>query len=140
MIMAGKPQRKTIAVDFDGVIHSYVSGWQGESTIPDPPVEGAIEWLHRAVQVFEVEIFSARARTHRGKFAIRRWLKDQAGNLYYDSPGSVGIEEVRVTAIKGAASVYLDDRGMNFSGTFPSLEAIAEFEPWGKRVAADAGK
>ena len=31
---------KTVVFDFDGVVHSYTSGWQGEDTIPDPPVPG----------------------------------------------------------------------------------------------------
>ena len=33
--------KKTVVFDFDGVIHSYKSGWQGSATIiPDPPVPG----------------------------------------------------------------------------------------------------
>ena len=33
----------TIVFDFDGVIHSYTSGWKGENVIPDPPVPGIKE-------------------------------------------------------------------------------------------------
>lgn len=32
--------KKTVIFDFDGVIHSYTSGWRGENIIPDPPVSG----------------------------------------------------------------------------------------------------
>lgn len=28
----------TVSFDFDGVIHSYRSGWKGAAVIPDPPV------------------------------------------------------------------------------------------------------
>jgi hypothetical protein len=34
-----------LAIDFDGVLHSYKSGWKGAKNIPGPPVDGAIEWL-----------------------------------------------------------------------------------------------
>ena len=40
-----KASNPIICVDFDGVIHSYKSGWRGVAVIPDPPVPGAIEWL-----------------------------------------------------------------------------------------------
>ena len=32
--------KQTVVFDFDGVIHSYKSGWRGASIIPDPPVPG----------------------------------------------------------------------------------------------------
>ena len=55
------PELKDICVDFDGVIHSYTSGWKGIDVIPDPPVEGAIEALHIYCQHFNVNIYSARS-------------------------------------------------------------------------------
>ena len=45
-----KWHRPILCVDFDGVIHSYTSGWEGIDMIPDPPVEGAIKWLWRATR------------------------------------------------------------------------------------------
>ena len=33
----------TVVLDFDGVIHSYSSGWRGKTCIPDPPVPGIRE-------------------------------------------------------------------------------------------------
>ena len=43
--------KKTVVFDFDGVIHSYTSGWKGATVIPDPPVEGigdALKEIHDA--------------------------------------------------------------------------------------------
>ena len=37
--------KKIVVMDFDGVIHSYKSGWKGVTEIPDPPVEGVKEFI-----------------------------------------------------------------------------------------------
>ena len=63
-----------LCLDFDGVLHSYSSGWQGPRTIPDSPVRGAIEFLAEAVQVFEVHIFSSRSSFWGGRKAMYKWI------------------------------------------------------------------
>ena len=40
-----KLKKKILAIDFDGVLHSYTSGWKGARSIPDPPVYGSLDWL-----------------------------------------------------------------------------------------------
>ena len=71
--------RYTVAVDFDGVIHSYLTPWKNAHTIPDPPVDGAIVWLWEILQSFDVVIFSTRCKSWRGRRAMRQWLKRYAG-------------------------------------------------------------
>lgn len=39
----------TVSFDFDGVIHSYRSGWKGAAVIPDPPVEGIKEVIEQLI-------------------------------------------------------------------------------------------
>jgi hypothetical protein len=63
-----------LCLDFDGVIHSYSSGWKGADTIPDPPVAGAIQFLREAVEHFRVAIFSSRSNQVGGIQAMRQWL------------------------------------------------------------------
>src|SRR5688572_3229856 len=68
---------KTICVDFDGVIHSYESGWIEADFIPDPPVEGALEFI---VSVLEdpdlfLQIYSSRSHQQGGIRAMQTWLK-----------------------------------------------------------------
>lgn len=130
----------TIAVDFDGVIHSYTTGWQGAHIIPDPPVEGAIDFLEYLVAdgtPANAAIFSTRAKTWRGRRAMRAWLREHAGNSWHECMGSRGIESIPITAGKPIASVYLDDRAVRFEGRFPELrhQAILDLvsrKPWNK--------
>lgn len=66
----------TVVFDFDGVIHSYKSGWKGAAEIPDPPVDGiqqVIEDLQE--RGYRVVIVSSRCTEPEGIVAIRDWLK-----------------------------------------------------------------
>jgi len=51
--MSEKQDKPTICLDFDGVLHSYESGWKGIDVIPDPPVPGAREERTRVKLRFE---------------------------------------------------------------------------------------
>lgn len=68
--------KKILCLDFDGVIHSYSSGWQGPRNIPDPPVPGALEFICNAIQNpnLQIAIFSSRSRYFLAKQAMKRWL------------------------------------------------------------------
>ncbi|MCC6649030.1 MAG: hypothetical protein IT374_26115 [Polyangiaceae bacterium] len=120
------PAPKTLAVDFDGVIHAYVSPWTRPEEIHDPPVPGALTFLNLARERFEVVICSVRAETPEGREAIRTWLIEHIGN---PEAGAW----FRITHEKPKAVVYLDDRAWQFAGTFPSLDAIDAFRPWNRR-------
>lgn len=64
-----------ICVDFDGVIHSYTSGWQRASVILDPPVPGAFEWLQSLLDAgFKVAIFSSRSHQEGGIDGMQNWF------------------------------------------------------------------
>ena len=125
----------TIAVDFDGVIHRYDSPWINAHTIPDEPVEGAISWLWQMLQKFDVVIFSTRAKTWRGRRAMRQWLRQHAGYSWHETMGSRGLEDITYAAVKPPALVYIDDRAWRFEGTFPSANEIHESRPWNKKRA-----
>ena len=118
--------RRTLAVDFDGVLHSYASGWQGPTTIPDPPVAGAIEWLTAAAERFDLAICSVRS-AHPGAIdAMRAWLRA------HGLPERV-LERLRFPIAKPAAELYIDDRAYRFDGAFPSFDELANLAPWTRR-------
>lgn len=140
MSAPAESRRYTIAVDFDGVIHRYDSPWVAADVIPDPPVEGAIEWLWNMVQHFDVCITSTRNHQPGGIPAMRRWLRVHGGNLWNESMGARGLEDVQFPLEKPAALIYLDDRAVRFIGRFPTRNEIHEARPWNKvesRIASE---
>ena len=122
-----------LCLDFDGVIHSYTSGWKGADIIPDPPVEGAFAFMLSALEHFQVVIFSSRAHQAGGQTAMKKWLRQNAGSAWYESPAGPGIEDVKFVNEKPAAMVTLDDRAITFTGTWPDVDTLRAFKPWNKR-------
>ena len=114
-----------VAVDFDGVIHKYTSGFSGVENILDTPVSGAIDVLKEYLQILKVAIFSTRASTPEGIEAIKVWL------LKYGMTEKE-IESLTITNIKIHANLYVDDRAWHFDGRFPSIKYIKGFKPWNK--------
>ncbi len=104
--------RRTICLDFDGVLHSYRSGWCGAEIIRDPPVHGTRDAIVRLRKSFRVVIHSARCRTPEGCRAIEAWLKKN----------DIEVDEVCIH--KPPAFVYVDDRAVAFRGDW--AETIAE--------------
>lgn len=121
-----------LTLDFDGVVHSYTSGWKGADVVPDPIVPGAIAFILEALHHFDVAIFSSRSHQSGGIKAMRKWLKKEAGNCWYESPDGPGLEDVRFPTEKPPSMVSLDDRGITFTGVWPSVSALREFKPWNK--------
>lgn len=128
--------RYTIAVDFDGVIHDYDGNFKASHIIEGKPVEGAIEWLLKIIQKFDVVIHTCRAHGWRGRRAIRQWLKLHSGACV--------LEDVTITDRKPHALVYLDDRAIRYTGhCFPTATEIHQARPWNRgkdAISVDASK
>lgn len=122
----------TIAVDFDGVIHSYRRGWQ-DGSIYDQPMPGALDGLRDLLDHDSVFVFTARdpeqvapwlerygfdvttdescERCH-GGFIIEvpcRACKGSGLRTFWNQRG-----QLLVTNRKLPASAYLDDRAVRF--------------------------
>lgn len=123
-----------ICLDFDGVVHSYSSGWQGASTVSDPITDGAISFMLTALAAgWEVHIYSSRSHQAGGIVAMRNWLRVEAEGCWYDSPAGPGLENVKFPDHKPSALVTIDDRAITFTGEWPSFDIIKNFKPWNKR-------
>jgi hypothetical protein len=99
-----EPAKRTLCLDFDGVIHSYTSGWCGAEIIPDPPIHGTASAIERLRKSFRVAVHSPRCRTLEGRTAIENWLKQH------------GIVVDEVVEHKPPAFAYVDDRAIPFTG------------------------
>lgn len=122
---------QTVAVDFDGVIHSYSRGWQ-DGKIYDVPMPGAIDGLHWLMERYAVFIL-----TSRDVVQVAQWLMECGFSTFVevngdscdceDSNGFTCVHEdqcrklwneqgrLLVTKRKLAAIAYIDDRGIRFT-------------------------
>jgi hypothetical protein len=122
-----------LCLDFDGVLHSYSSGWQGPATIPDPPVPGALAFLREAVQHFTVAVYSSRSHQPGGADAMRAWLRQWAEAERRPGEDLKFLDQLQWPQEKPGAFVTLDDRALTFTGKWPSMETLQAFRPWHKR-------
>lgn len=115
-----------VVFDFDGVIHSYTSGWKGEDIIPDPPVPGINDTIQTLRERgYEVVVCSSRCISYGGMMAVKQWLRKHH------------IEVDNVTFEKIAALVYVDDRAICFDGNSCALlNKILNFKPWNQGGAS----
>ena len=115
---------KILCLDFDGVCHSYTSGWKGADVIPDDPVPGLFEFIREADKHFEIAIFSSRSTQAGGIEAMYGWFEKHC-------PGITGC--LSFPTEKPPAFVGIDDRVITFEGKWPSIDFLRNFQTWNKR-------
>lgn len=134
--------KSILCLDFDGVCHSYTSGWQGVTNIPDPPVEGLFKFLIEANKYFSIHIYSSRSHQEGGIPAMMGWFMEHctlATNIYKTSEvlefcdGVAIILTLRFPTVKPPAMVTIDDRALTFTGVWPSIDSLRHFKPWNKQ-------
>lgn len=91
-----------VALDFDGVLHSYTSGWTGY-TPADPPVPGALVFVDTLINAgARPVVLTSRADSPEGLAATERYLAEH------------GFPALPVTCEKIGAVAYVDDRAVPF--------------------------
>ena len=136
-IRRGKP---ILCVDFDGVVHLYVQPWTNEWTISDGPVPGALRWLWKATEWFDVQIYSSRSKAEAGRAAMHDWMIQHSileFGIDHPMSGADGnVYPITFAHEKPGAFLTIDDRAVCFDGDWsdPGLEpaSLLSFRPWNK--------
>ena len=108
-----------LCLDFDGVIHSYTSGWKGADVIPDPPVPGAMAFLWDATDHFRVAIFSSRSNQPGGMKAMITYV---AANFRNHFPGPADRQQVEA---RNATIATLEARNRRVEGALRDMTQAA---------------
>ena len=100
--------KKTIALDFDGVVHKYSKGYH-DSTIYDEPMEGAIESMKTLqTQGYVLVIHTARKDLEGIAVWMNYWWYEKLGTM-------IGLDKIDITSTKPIATAYIDDNGIRFT-------------------------
>lgn len=93
-------KKRTVAVDFDGVIHKYSQGFKGLFNAYDEPMENARESFEKLKLAGKrLVVMSSRPAV-----VIEKWLEDNDMLHYFDE----------ISNFKIPADIYIDDRGYTF--------------------------
>lgn len=117
--------KKTLAVDFDGVISDY-RGYKGKGVFARP-IDGVKDFFEKLKKEgWQIIVFTTRSET----YMIEEYLNNY--KIPYDfinhNPANV---ELHLSPTKVIADVYLDDRAVTFKGRWDIdlFKEIAGFKP-----------
>lgn len=139
MAVTTMKRKPILCLDFDGVIHSYTSGWKGAAIIPDSPVDGVFDFLYNAISYFDVQIFSSRSGQKGGIDAMKDWLFNHEAT-WLKKRSQSGLPQMRTCLAlcvsfpneKPPAMLTIDDRALTFTGNWADFDpkALLNFKPW----------
>ena len=110
-------QLNNLAIDFDGVVHTFDKGWH-DGTCYGDPIEGSLDALRSLSQKYNLIIFSAKVRPDRplvngktGKELVDEWLT------------KYGVRDcvVDITHEKPRAEYYIDDKAISFTNNWDEI-------------------
>jgi hypothetical protein len=130
----------TIGVDYHGVLCGYRGGPASrgpEGIALDEPTPGAIEWLLKTSETFQIAVTCATfARPGEDGLnamrAVAAWLERYGVPRVWIGFDPDRSRRLYLTAGKPACHALIDDRAVPFAGTFPTVEALAAFKPWNR--------
>lgn len=102
--------RKTIAFDFDGVIHKYSKGWQ-DGSIYDTIDFELLNFMKELLKNYNIVIYSTRdpeqITNYLNELGIMKF--ETFNSTFWDKKNVIG-----VTNTKPAAILYIDDRALEY--------------------------
>ena len=110
-----KFHKQSIMVDFDGVLNDYQ--YYDKHNLPKIK-DGAKEFVEELSKNYVLVIFTTREKNQ-----TKKWLKENGLDKYFED----------ITSVKYPATIYLDDRAIQFRGDFnETLKDIKNFKPYWK--------
>lgn len=108
-LYGSEAMQRALCIDFDGVLHSYTSGWQGHDVVADSPVAGAREACQRLHDVgWKLYVLSSRSKLE----PVQAWLAKH------------NFPPMTLTRVKPIAIAYIDDRAVRFDGDWDALRKL----------------
>lgn len=119
---ASRPQ--TVAVDFDGVLHTYDKGWH-DGTIYGDWMPGSIAALTQLMHQYAVFV-----HTTRNAKQVAAWIEQQSGygiecttrvprSGFWNEKGHLLVTDRKLPAV-----AYIDDRAVRFVNWADTLTAV----------------
>lgn len=115
---------KTIAIDFDGVIHKYSKGWFDGSCY-DEPFEGAFVTIGKLM----LAGYSVFIHTTRDSDQVIKWFEKWKSPFevwkipdhekFWNNNTTIGVTNRKLPAI-----AYIDDRAIKFDGNWKDILKI----------------
>ena len=103
-------EQVNIGIDFDGVIHKNSKGFY-DGTVYDEPVEGSYDALEKISGMYDVIVYTAKAKSDRGLINGKTGIQ-----LVWDwlRKNDMAKFVTKVTAEKPRAVAYIDDKAVRF--------------------------
>jgi 5'(3')-deoxyribonucleotidase len=115
---------KTIAVDFDGVLHQYSKGWQ-DGSIYDPPMPGALD----AIKIL-MDKYAVFCHTTRDPYQVTNWLivhgiraeaDENPERNFWSDQGTILVTNKKLVAI-----AFIDDRAIKFENWSQAMNEVGK--------------
>ena len=110
-------QINNLAIDFDGVIHTFDKGWH-DGTCYGEPIDGSIEAIKKLSENWNLIIFTAKVKPDRplvngktGYELVDEWLRKHDIRQYISE----------ITHEKPRASFYIDDKAIEFNNNWEEV-------------------